>query len=520
MPLTVSNFLLFAIVIGLLYTSFLLWQTYIKSPLSSIPNAGFLAPVSRLLWAFPFEHRGRITIDLPLLHEKHGPLIRIGPNELSFYSMDVYRTVNSIQTPFTKDPRVYGQFVQDEHPGLFSITDPYAHSQRRRLMGQLFNRSKMGLMGNMMTEKVSTFIMTLHQYDSQPVSLVQACRALEVDIVSAFGFGKEIGAICAWTDGEEIDMVKANDEKSKYIAFLSNIPTIAEAFSRIDCLVFSLTGYETKSSSALKKFDLWSDSQLQRLLYNSKSSVPQAHPNFISTMIRSNLSPYSALAEAKEMLGPGTDTTSATLAHILWALAHDHDFQTALAADLAAAAWPTDMTALEGVPRLRAAVKEGIRWAGAAAAMLPRVVPPDGVVLAGTFVPGGTVISSSPIWYLHNKDAFPDPKMYRPARWLDNDDLTASALRDRFYIPFSTGSAACIGAHFAYLELYLSVSLILKSFYLGLPRTGLHPPSTEASLPERLEWVAAVPIVPLEVCFRAKELGNLFQNNHSGSGIR
>ena len=89
------------------------------------------------------------------------------------------------------------------------------------------------------------------------------------------------------------------------------------------------------------------------------------------------------------MLGPGTDTTSATLAHILWALAHDHEFQIALAADLATAGWPTDMTALEGVPRLRAAVKEGIRWTGAATAMLPRVVPPDGAILAGNFVPGG-----------------------------------------------------------------------------------------------------------------------------------
>jgi hypothetical protein len=51
-----------------------------------------------------------------------GPLIRIGPNELSFYSLEVYRTINSVNTRFAKDPRVYGHFVQDAHPGLFSIT--------------------------------------------------------------------------------------------------------------------------------------------------------------------------------------------------------------------------------------------------------------------------------------------------------------------------------------------------------------------------------------------------------------
>lgn len=106
-------------------------------------------------------------------------------------------------------------------------------------------------------------------------------------------------------------------------------------------------------------------------------------------MIQSRLPAQCALSEAKEMLGPGTDTTSATLAHILFGLAHDPAFQGALVRDLALAGWPKDMNALEAIPRLRAAVKEGIRWAGAAAAMLPRVVPDGGKVLAGHFIPGG-----------------------------------------------------------------------------------------------------------------------------------
>lgn len=56
--------------------------------------------------------------------------------------------------------------------------------------------------------------------------------------------------------------------------------------------------------------------------------------------------------------------------------------------DLERARWPTEMGSLENIPRLRAAVKEGIRWAGAAAAMLPRVVPDGGATLAGVFVVG------------------------------------------------------------------------------------------------------------------------------------
>lgn len=106
-------------------------------------------------------------------------------------------------------------------------------------------------------------------------------------------------------------------------------------------------------------------------------------------MVRSGLAPQSALSEAKEMLGPGTDTTSASLAHILWALAHNPQYQDELFDELSKRAFPEDMSSLDGIPKLKASVKEGIRWAGAAAAMLPRVAPKEGVDLCGKFIPGG-----------------------------------------------------------------------------------------------------------------------------------
>jgi cytochrome P450 len=106
-------------------------------------------------------------------------------------------------------------------------------------------------------------------------------------------------------------------------------------------------------------------------------------------MAGGNVPPQAALSEAKEMLGPGTDTTSLTLAHILWALSLNQSFQAELVSDLTAAGWPIDMGDLEAIPRLVACVKEGIRWTGAAVAMLPRVVPQGGTTLAGKYLPGG-----------------------------------------------------------------------------------------------------------------------------------
>ncbi|GKT44543.1 cytochrome P450 monooxygenase yanH [Colletotrichum spaethianum] len=175
-------------------------------------------------------------------------------------------------------------------------------------------------------------------------------------------------------------------------------------------------------------------------------------------MVSAGVPTQTALSEAKENIGPGTDTTSASLAHILYALSRNATYQNKLYQDLKSLGFPTDMSALENVSRLKACVKEGIRWAGAAAAMLPRVVPQGGVELCGKFIPEGvgfrvdftilvTVITSSPIWYLRDKYAYPNPELFDPYRWIDENGTvtTNNALRDRFYIPFSKGSNVCIG---------------------------------------------------------------------------
>lgn len=112
-----------------------------SSSLANVPNAGPFALFSRILWAFPRELRGSITQDLPDLHKKLGryrllkahrsltedwharlgPLIRISPNEISYYSLSTYETVLGAGSKFRKDPKNYGGFVQGGHPALFSV---------------------------------------------------------------------------------------------------------------------------------------------------------------------------------------------------------------------------------------------------------------------------------------------------------------------------------------------------------------------------------------------------------------
>ncbi|KAL5339928.1 cytochrome P450 [Aspergillus crustosus] len=476
------------------------------SPLSHIPSAGFLAPVSRLLWEFPTEYRGQITLALPGLHKKLGPLVRIGPNQVSFYDLEIYKRVHAPASAFVKDPRVYGQFVQDGHPALFSITDPKEHALRRRHMGLLFNRSRVPALVPMMLEEISHFISLLRPFSGKDrlVDLVPTCRALESDIVSRFAFGNAIGAVDSLlVEGEELQIIKENDLQSSKMPLYTHFPSLVNAYVSLVTSLSKVTGRRVSSVESQQKFEAWANDQLQQTLDTEKSAPGTS---FLQVMAGGRIPEQCALSEAKEMLGPGTDTTSATLAHILYALSLSRSLQDTLVAELSAAYWPTDMTALGSIPILTACVKEGIRWTGAAAAMLPRIVPSGGAILGGIQVPGGTMISSSPIWYLRDEKAFPDPDRYRPDRWLDNDNEELSILRNEYYVPFSKGASSCVGNHFAYLELYLSVSQILKQHRIEPSDPAMVNVDCEAVLPPRKEWVSAVPTCPLHVYLSERDL--------------
>jgi hypothetical protein len=52
---------------------------------------------------------------------------------------------------------------------------------------------------------------------------------------------------------------------------------------------------------------------------------------------------------------------------------------------------------------------------------------------------------------------------------------------------------------FSYLELYLSVSQVLKNYCLKPGEYSFISADTEATLPPRLEWVAAVPTTTLGI---------------------
>ena len=109
------------------------------------------------------------------------------------------------------------------------------------------------------------------------------------------------------------------------------------------------------------------------------------------------------------------------------------------------------------LPYLTAVIKEGMRMAYVVAAGMPRVVPHD-TTLMGYRVPKGTlVIVPGTRWI--TTDEWGDPNVFRPERWLTDEDMSRA-----YHLGFSYGPRDCAGQKLAMLEMRLVLIELLSRF--------------------------------------------------------
>ncbi|KEF54334.1 cytochrome P450 oxidoreductase [Exophiala aquamarina CBS 119918] len=120
------------------------------------------------------------------------------------------------------------------------------------------------------------------------------------------------------------------------------------------------------------------------------------------------------------------------------------------------------------MPYLQAALKESMRMHPAVGMLLERVVPEDGVSIAGTFLPAGTIIGICP-WVLHRVSRVfgEDADTFRPERWLEASP-EALKVMERSNLAFGASPCTCVGKHISLLEMSKIVPQLLWTFELEL----------------------------------------------------
>jgi len=128
----------------------------------------------------------------------------------------------------------------------------------------------------------------------------------------------------------------------------------------------------------------------------------------------------------------------------------------------------------QGLPYLDACIKEAFRMHPAAGLPLERVVPEQGMEIAGEFIKGGTIVGCS-AWVIHRrKEIFgEDVDNYRPERWLVGEGNVAEEEKrikemNGTLLQFGMGARTCIGKNISLLEMYKVIPSMLRSFEIQL----------------------------------------------------
>lgn len=117
-------------------------------------------------------------------------------------------------------------------------------------------------------------------------------------------------------------------------------------------------------------------------------------------------------------------------------------------------------TELEKLPYLTAVIKESLRLAYGSTARVTRIAPDAALRYKEWEIPKGTAMSTNIVAINNNAPIFPEPKSFKPERWLDDKE----GRLDKYMIVFSTGSRMCLGRNLTWAELYLCLAAVFGNF--------------------------------------------------------
>ncbi|KAH9908391.1 cytochrome P450 [Xylariomycetidae sp. FL2044] len=425
-------------------------------PLRKFPGP-FLAKLSD---AYPGFYALSMRLHLRTFQDqkKYGPVIRHGPNKLIFNSAQALQDIYNNER-VTKSTCVLVT-VSNNKPSLFSLLGQQEHRARRKVVGQAINEKSSRAFEPVIMEQINVFIDILLEASrtSTPVNMTKRCKRLGMDVVGLLAFGQHLNL--------------QTDPKNRFLlrglAVGTHQGNSAMQFPLLNKLKpILLLGYGQR----MKYLRM-----LQEMIATRMSEEKHSRTDFYSFIIdhideaSGGLTVNGLWSEALFLFPAAGDTTTTTMSALFFYLSRNPNVYSKLADEIRST-FETEGeirsgSKLASCRYLRACIDETLRMSPPATGTLWRELYPDQkargpFVVDGTVVPPGTQVGVCIYSLHHNEEYFPEPFVFRPERWLDQDTLSRSYSA---FAAFSVGARGCAGKPMAYLEASLVMAKTLWHF--------------------------------------------------------
>lgn len=151
----------------------------------------------------------------------------------------------------------------------------------------------------------------------------------------------------------------------------------------------------------------------------------------------------------------GSDTTASGIrATLLYLIMHPR-VTSKLRAEMSSIkiSSPIQFAEAKKMPYLQAIIKEGLRIFPPLVGLMSKAVPPEGDIINGQFVPGGTKIGYGAYGIFRDKKIWgQDADIFRPERWITESE-NLKEMESTLELIFSYGKYQCLGKNIAIMEL-------------------------------------------------------------------
>jgi len=136
---------------------------------------------------------GHRTSTIDKLHKQHGPVVRIGPKEVSFSNSEVVKEIYGQQTQYLK-AAVYDNLSM-KPVGIFGMRDRAQHAQRRRLLSHAFSQTALNDTEPTIDNLLKKLMSRISRSFGRPTDMLLEFRLLSLDTVGALFLGQSLEAL-------------------------------------------------------------------------------------------------------------------------------------------------------------------------------------------------------------------------------------------------------------------------------------------------------------------------------------
>ncbi|KAK8227138.1 putative cytochrome P450 monooxygenase [Phyllosticta capitalensis] len=467
---------------------------YFRDPkgLRKFPNMTPLAAISNIPFML-LAYSGARSSHLVQLHKKH-PVIRTGPNTLSYGDVRAIKDIYGHNTKCTKD----GQYkvTAGEYFHIADVIDRKDHARKRKYLSAAYAIKNLEGWEAKVTDKTVRLMAHMDKCCTDPLPEGEAipkeddinldwrkwANYFSLDAIADIGLSERLGFLdkdddsitCTKPDGSKYtchfrECLYDNARKQCYIVWaydwykvLDKLTNVFPSIRRMGSNGKKWDGIPPElSTRRLKRYQAGEELEdffqaLMKNKYGENNDIPFGE----------------VVAEMNIMLNAGSVTTALALTNVLFQLLKNPHVLHKLREELDEALDSEEVYApyskIKNLPYLKAVLDESLRLFPPTPHGMPRETPAEGCRVLDDWIPGGTTVSMSALVAHRDESVWHDADKFIPERWLGDK---GKALQS-YFLSFSAGARGCIGRNITYLEQEIVLASILRRYDFALPHPG------------------------------------------------